>query len=248
MSDLAPYFEDDSQREAYERFCAEQERGLEGFQLDAPALVCRWRMAKKHVPLLNRHIRALLARRVLGKPVSRNLAAWAKQHIEWSLAEGSYPQADGVLMLVIDVNGNAAMSVGDYEALPSTSREALAARAANSRAEAGETGVAPELLCAVAADGAVLMAAGEDEALCGTATLVEQLARTCGHGVRRVSGLAGPSKGGARAGGNAAFFLLSDEHGIVPARENADGADADAAAFVEFLSAGRDKLYGRRLP
>ncbi len=35
---------------------------------------------------------------------------------------------DGVLMLVIDVNGNAAMTVGEYEPLADTSAKALPLR------------------------------------------------------------------------------------------------------------------------
>ena len=256
--ELEAYFDNDDERVAYEAFCAEQERGSDGFTLDAPALVCRWRMANKHVPLLNRHIRALSQRRVNGEPLSHNMLSWAKQHVEWSLAEGSYADRNGVLMLVIDVNGNAAMTVGAYEPLPDVALGALIARAAQARAEAGETGVAPELLCAVTADGRLVLAAAADERACGAATLVEQLAATRGHAVARVL----PASSGmedaeavmadaedqfaafrAAAGPGAAFFLVSDEHGVVPAAGNAADADPDAAAFAEFLAAGYRKLF-----
>ncbi len=58
--------------------------------LDKPALVCRWRMSNKKVPMLNRHIRALSERLVQGEPLTHNMLSWAKQHVEWSLAEGDY--------------------------------------------------------------------------------------------------------------------------------------------------------------
>lgn len=248
-SELSAYFDDDGERRAYEAFLAEQERGGEDFALDAPALVCRWRMRAKHVPLLNRHIRALSQRRVNGEPCSHNMLSWAKQHVEWSLSEGAYAERDGVLMLVIDVNGNAAMTVGAYEPLADTSREALACRAATSRAEESVTGIAPELLGAVAPDGAVLLAAAPDERLCGAATLAEQLATTRGRDVRRALA---PSEGGpardleaflAAAGSGAAVFLVSDEHGVVPAAENDADADPEAASFAAFLSEGVRKLF-----
>lgn len=90
-------------------------------------------MSNKKVPMLNRHIRALSERLVQGEPLTHNMLSWAKQHVEWSLAEGDYTAHDGVLMLVIDVNGNAAMTVGEYEPLADTSAKALRARSAEAR-------------------------------------------------------------------------------------------------------------------
>lgn len=83
--------------------------------------------------MLNRHIRALSERLVQGEPLTHNMLSWAKQHVEWSLAEGDYTARDGVLMLVIDINGNAAMTVGEYEPLTDTSAKALRARSAEVR-------------------------------------------------------------------------------------------------------------------
>lgn len=282
---LEAYFENDDELRAYETFCAEQERAAAGFSLDEPALVCRWRMARKRVPLLNRHIRALAARRVQGAPLTHNMLSWVKQHVEWSLAEGSYAEHDGVLMLVIDVNGNAAMTVGAYEPLPDAASAALLARAEHARAEAGETSVAPELLGAVRA-GRVLLAAEADEPLCAAADLLVQLAQTRGLDVRRVpaaelasavtpgadstavsaacanaasaatapapacqDGSAVPAVGAVAPDADAiaacadtpALFLVSDEHGVVPAT---DGAPAeDDAAALERLAADCAKLF-----
>lgn len=234
-SDLEPYFDDDAERLAYETFCMEQERGDARFTLDAPVLVCRWRMANKHVPMLNRHIRALSQRRVNGEPLTHNMLCWVKQHVEWSLAEGAYTERDGVLMLVIDVNGNAVMTVGPYEPLTETSAVALAARVTKARVEAGETGVAPELLCTATADGRLLIGAAAGEHLCGVATLVEQLASARGHEVARMPDL------DVSAVPDAAFFLVSDEHGVVPASDGA--AASEARATVDFLASGYQKLF-----
>lgn len=124
--DDAELFGNAEDQRAYEDFCANQE-AVEKFTLDKPALICRWRMSNKKVPMLNRHIRALSERLVQGEPLTHNMLSWAKQHVEWSLAEGDYTARDGVLMLVIDINGNAAMTVGEYEPLADTSAKALRA-------------------------------------------------------------------------------------------------------------------------
>ena len=209
--DDAELFGNAEDQRAYEDFCANQE-AVEKFTLDKPALICRWRMSNKKVPMLNRHIRALSERLVQGEPLTHNMLSWAKQHVEWSLAEGDYTAHDGVLMLVIDVNGNAAMTVGEYEPLADTSAKALRARSAEARSEAPA-----------------------DECLCGTATLIEQLAQTKGIPVTRVD-IPAQLKG--------ALFLVSDEHGVVPATE-ADAAEADAAT-VAFFAEGYEKLRARR--
>ena len=206
--DDAELFGNAEDQRAYEDFCANQE-AVEKFTLDKPALICRWRMSNKKVPMLNRHIRALSERLVQGEPLTHNMLSWAKQHVEWSLAEGDYTAHDGVLMLVIDINGNAAMTVGEYEPLADTSAKALRARSAEARSEADETGVAPELLAAVN-NGELAFVAPADECLCGTATLIEQLAQTKGIPVTRVD-IPAQLKG--------ALFLVSDEHGVVPATD-----------------------------
>ena len=221
--DDAELFGNAEDQRAYEDFCANQE-AVEKFTLDKPALVCRWRMS----------IRALSERLVQGEPLTHNMLSWAKQHVEWSLAEGDYTARDGVLMLVIDINGNAAMTVGEYEPLADTSAKALRARSAEARSEADETGVAPELLAAVN-NGELAFVAPADECLCGTATLIEQLAQTKGISVTRVD-IPAQLKG--------ALFLVSDEHGVVPATET-DAAEADAAT-VAFFADGYEKLRARR--
>ena len=226
---LASLFDDAEEQRAYEEFCAQQE-AVERFRLDRPALVCRWRMHDRQVPLLNRHIRALSERIVQGSPLTHNMLSWVKQHVEWSLAEGSYDDPDGVLMLVIDVNGNAAMTVGSYAPLSDVS--ALGERACAARAERAETGVAPEVLCAVEG-GALRVTAAPDEHVCGAMTLVEQLAATCGHAVER---------GADPASLAGALLLVSDEHGVVPAERVLSDASEDAR-IVRALQEGTAKLF-----
>ena len=81
------------------------------FQLGKPELVCRWRLAGARLPLENRHLRALGRRHVNSGEMDKALVAWAKQHIEWTLADGGALHPDGVLMLIVDESGRAAMTV-----------------------------------------------------------------------------------------------------------------------------------------
>lgn len=187
---------------------------MEEFELGTPALVCRWRLSACTLPLENRHLRALGQRRVNGGPISTGLLAWAKQHIEWTLAEGAASDPDGVLMLVVDEGGRAAMTVGPYEQLASLAPADLAARALASSREAASTGVAPESLWA-ARSGGLVWGAGPDELPSGASTLVIDLAATLGIPVVRAPGLAEAVPRGEAAIDEA--FLVSDEHGVVPA-------------------------------
>lgn len=215
-----------------------------GFELGTPALVCRWRLANRTLPLENRHLRALSTRTVGGSVVSTQLVAWAKQHIEWTLADGSAPHPNGVLMLVMDTEGRAAMSVGPYDLLASASAADLAARAVAAAHEARATGVAPETLWAVRA-GALVCGTEPGWRPSGIDSLVADLAKTLGvpvchdpllaasvlDGEKNLDALPTAEKNlDARrdeespAGETCAapalcdeLFLASDEHGIVPA-------------------------------
>lgn len=197
-----------------------------GFELGAPALVCRWRLASRTLPLENRHLRALAARSVNAAPVSTQLVAWAKQHIEWTLADGSAPHPDGVLMLVLDAEGRAAMSVGPYDPLASASAADLAARAVAAAHEARATGVAPETLWAVRA-GTLVCGAAPDRRPSGVDSLVTDLAKTLGLPVSCDPSLAAGVLDGEKTRGEKGaryapdaydeVFLASDEHGVVPA-------------------------------
>lgn len=204
---------------------------IKDFELGEPALVCRWRIAGGRLPLENRHLRALGARTVVGRPVSTQLLSWAKQHIEWTLTDGSAANPDGVLMLLMDAEGRAAMSVGPYEPLADTSVAALAGRASSSALERAETGVAPETLWAVH-DGALVWGAADDDCAHGAASLVLDLASTLGIEVARDAALLDAAVSGDLPG---QVFLCSDEHGVVPAAGASD-------ATVQRLVAGYQKL------
>ncbi|WP_228478340.1 hypothetical protein [Thermophilibacter immobilis] len=210
---------------------------VEGFTLGRPALVCRWRLAHHLLPLENRHLRALAQRRVNGVPVSTQLVAWAKQHIEWTLGDGSGEHPDGVLMLVVDERGQAAMSVGPYEPLETISVSELASRVRLAAREARSTGVSPETLWLVR-EGQLVWGIEPSERPSGAATLVSDLARAEGLVVTRRAGLAH-----ALLQGNVAYdeaFLVSDEHGVVGA-DDAQGPCAQhfARDYEKLLSTTR---------
>lgn len=189
---------------------------MTGFELGNPALVCRWRLANRRLPIENRHLRALLGRTVNGARVTTELAAWAKQHIEWNLEQGAVRYPDGVLMLIVDTEGRAAMTVGPYEELADTTLEALARRAVSAQAEAAETGVAPETLWLARGD-ELCWDPGEDHTASGAASLVSQLAQTLGLDVTRYDDLAHDVLADMVTFDEA--FLVSDEFGVVPASD-----------------------------
>lgn len=208
------------------------------FKLGTPALVCRWRLAHGKLPLENRHLRALSQRVVNGAHVSAQLIAWAKQHIEWTLADGSFTCPNGVLMLVVDDQGQAAMSVGPYAELGEKTVAALAARAKQAAGEGLETGVAPELLAAVRGN-TVVIGAAKGAKVCGAATLMLDLARAFGFEGDRdeslVEGLLADDVDASSAPAFDEVFLISDEHGFVAATDC-------AGPVAERLRAGYDKL------
>lgn len=197
-----------------------------GFSLGKPALVCRWRIANRALPLANRHLRALVARTVNDRPVPRELASWAKQHVEGTLAAGSAEHPDGVLMLVVDEEGKAAMTVGPYEPLPRHDLGTLVTRARAAAVEGEETGVPPEVLWLLR-DGGLTALIGLDQVLPGSSTLVRDLAGTLGMPVSRDASLLGA---GAEALAGREAMLVSDEHGVVVA---GDAPSADLVRFVD---------------
>lgn len=201
------------------------------FSLGTPAIVCRWRLQECKLPLENRHLRALSNRKVAGKNVSPQLIAWAKQHVEWTLTSGAADNPDGVLMLVIDTEGHAAMTVGPYEPLAATSAADLAARAATAASERATLGIAPETLWAV--DGNTLTCgAFEGEKPSGIVSLLVDLARAKGLKVVFDPDLA--------PAGHAEVFLASDEHGVVSATDAAGPVSQELQAdYMKLLSSMR---------
>ena len=210
---------------------------MDDFTLGRPALVCRWRLANRTLPLENRHLRALGQRLVDGHTLSPQLVSWAKQHIEWTLADGAAEHPDGVLMLIVDHEGRAAMTVGPYEALRSTGVASLAQRAQMSSREADKTWVSPESLWLVRGEQLVWgMAPGEKPS--GAGSLMSDLAKTIGIPVERRQGLAARVLREEESFDEA--FLVSDEHGIVCA-SNASGPRSErfAAGYAKLLEKAR---------
>lgn len=208
----------------------------EDFSLGEPALVCRWRLAGRHVPMLNRHMRALSQRHLQDGSISANMLSWVKQHIEWALAEDTTAVADGVLMLVIDEAGQAVMSTGAYVPLADATADVLMVRAANARVEADRTGIAPEVLCSMA-NGVLTVGISSEANPCAAVSLAEQLAQTRGVRVERDPALSYRVVGGLDAG---AVALLSDEHGAVASIDRV-GTAADEE-LIAFLVSAFDKL------
>ncbi len=211
---------------------------VEDFELGEPVLVCRWRIAGGRLPLENRHLRAFSRRTVAGRGVTTQLLSWAKQHIEWTLADGSADCPDGVLMIAMDEQGRAAMSVGPYAELPARDVAALAARAEESRREAAEAGVAPETFWTVRGGGLVC-AAADDAVASGAASLVADLAKTLGIEVSHEAALLDEALTGTAL---EQAFLCSDEHGIVVASDaEGDVAQRFADAYAKLLASERAK-------
>ncbi|MDO4806396.1 MAG: hypothetical protein Q4A07_04030 [Coriobacteriales bacterium] len=205
---------------------------MEKFSLGQPVVVCRWRLAHKGLPLENRHLRALATRVINNVPVSAGLVAWAKQHIEWTLAEGSYEHPDGVLMLVIDQEGKAAMTVGEYRALTHTAANDLLRRAKSSYGEACSTRVSPEDLWEVRGN-TLVWGTSPEFGPCGASSLVADLARTLGIPVLHDEGLLARAE--ARGFVDDEVFLVSDEHGVVPASDRLGPRAAKFAASYNRL-------------
>lgn len=208
---------------------------MEGFELGEPVLVCRWRLSNRKLPLENRHMRALVARTANGDQIPVELMAWAKQHIEWTLEQGAADNPNGTLMLIVDDQGRAAMTVGPYVPLEDVTLSGLVRRADRAQAEAAKTGVAPETLWTVM-DNELVWDPGEERSPSGSASLVLHLAQTLGIDVRTWQGLSDAVT--TRAVDIDEAFLVSDEHGIVPA------SDADGP-YGRRLALGYQRLLAR---
>lgn len=204
----------------------EELEAAQKFELDNPELICRWRLAGGVLPLDNRHLRALSKRLVAQKEVSPHLIAWAKQHIEGTLKEGSQECPDGVLMILLESNGQAAMTVGPYQPLKECSVLSLAGRARISQREEQQTRCAPEVLW-LAKDGKLIAGISEESVRSGVTSLVLDLSQTLHKPVEFNSEIIAQV-----FDGTAKFdevFLTSDEHGIVCA------SDAKGKVGEQFL-------------
>lgn len=214
-----------------------QDLSMGDFRLGKPALVCRWRLASRKLPMESRHMRALAGRIVNGKRIDQALVIWARQHIESTLYSGAVAYPDGVLMLIIDTDGQAAMTVGPFEPLRETSLLRLAERSQQAHKEAEVTGVAPETMWVVRGDTLVW----DDEpttVTSGSASLIEGLARTLGLTVRREANLCDAILGGVHDFDEA--FLVSDEYGVVPAKDF-------SGAMAQRFAGGYERLLSKVL-
>lgn len=211
----------------------------QSFSLGTPAIVCRWRLSNAALPLENRHLRALSRRYIDSTHVSQQLVAWAKQHIEWTLADGAHAHPSGVLMLVIDRAGHAAMTAGDYTPLSNTRTSALCARAFLAEKEAQETGVAPEALWAVVHD-KLMWCEREDRSISGANSLIFDLAKTLGIIPTKREDLISVIRNEEETFDE--VFLVSDEHGVVCA----DGyTPAFAKRFAHYYHTLLEKTASR---
>lgn len=180
-----------------------------------PVFTMRWRLHNRALPLKNRHLRAFTQ-----AGVSNGLASWARQHIEWTLAEGAGEHPDGVLSLAVDDQGRAVMAIEAYEPLPELSVRELCERA---RA-VGDSPVEGEVVW-IAHEGGFDALTDEGKPLSGANSLVADLARTLGKTVsfdpERLAGDLVLADGDE-------VLLVSDEHGVVGA------SDASGALAVQF--------------
>lgn len=179
-------------------------------ELGKPVLICRWRLAGGALPMENRHLRALRDREISGLPVPAPLVAWAKEHIDWTLEAGSKDYPDGVLMLMVDENFKAVMTVGPYQPLTSPTLQELVLRSQDARRESLSTRVAPETMWLIR-NGQLEWLDERSNIAAGAASFVADLARTLGINVIRSATQAPYEKNDSYEG----VFLVSDEHGVV---------------------------------
>lgn len=192
-----------------------------------PVISVRWRLHKCALPLKNRHLHAFESR-----GLSAGLKSWARQHLEWTLAEGALQQPNGVMTLVVDEQGRALMGVEAYEPLAARTAAQLVERADTYAddvvpgevawiARAGEAGTA--LIARV--DGA--------KQLSGANSLVADLAKTL-----KMEVAFDPA---AQPQPDDQVMLVSDEHGVV-------GASDTDGACAERFGAYYNKLVGITKP
>lgn len=192
-----------------------------------PVLEARWRLQNGALPLKNRHLRAL---RACG--VSKGLDSWARQHIEWTLAEGSLAEPDGVLVIDVDGQGRAVMAVEPYEGLPSLSAALLLDRVSGQ----SDRDVEAEVLW-VAHVGGLMALTDSDKQASGANSLVMDLAATTHLEVRNAAA-GGVAEAVGMLGAGDECFLVSDEHGVVASSDFAGPLARRFAAYYAKLLAG----------
>lgn len=192
-----------------------------------PVLTVRWRLQNNALPLKNRHLRAFGKR-----GVTIALQSWARQHLEWTLAEGSLGNADGVLTLAVDDQGRAVMGIEPYEPLEQTALADLLDRVRN---KAGDT-VEDEVVW-VCREGALHALTDGSKPLSGANSLVADLAGTLG----TPSVFDQAMRDGLLAGTfpldpDDEAFLVSDEYGVVAASDHDGPTCHRYAVYYERLA------------
>ncbi len=192
-----------------------------------PVLTMRWRLHNRALPLKNRHLRAFAQ-----AGVSNGLASWARQHIEWTLAEGAGEFPNGVLALAVDDRGRALMGIEEYVPLPALTVYELLERAHSAAGRPVEGEVAW-----VVRDGGFTALTDASKPLSGANSLVADLAKTLGRQV------AFDPQGSADGD---EVLLVSDEHGVVGASD-ASGAVAEQfkAYYLRLASLARPDAFDR---
>lgn len=193
-----------------------------------PVIEARWRLQHHALPLKNRHLRAFEQR-----GITPGLASWARQHIEWTLAEGSMCNPNGVLVTKVDDQGRAAMEPVPFEPLPPMTFAQLLARVARKADDAVEDEV-----IWLDEGGSLVALTDGGKPLSGVNSLVADLVKTLGKPAtfdmpRKTSLLADPVlPQGVQA------FLASDEYGVV-------GASDAGGQTVERFAAYYARLVGQ---
>lgn len=195
--------------------------------VDDPVFSVRWRLQNRALPLKNRHLRAFSE-----SGVSRALASWARQHIEWTLAEGTAQAPNGVLILAVDDQGRAVMAAEPYEPFAPLTATGLAERTSAQRDQPMEG----EVIWIARAEGSELVAlTSEDKPLSGTNSLVVDLAKTLGTPVRFVSRDVGGNELIGEIDPSDEVFLVSDEHGVQASSDHAGPISERFAAYYARL-------------
>jgi len=203
--------------------------------VDEPIFTVRWRLHCRALPLKNRHLRAFEQRNV-----GNGLASWARQHIEWTLAEGTAQHPNGVLALAVDEQGRAVMSAEAYEPLAQMSANELFERTS---AQADQP-VEGEVLW-VFRNGAFTVLGDAAKPLSGVNSLVADLAKTLGKPVGYAPRDEAPALLAALGEGDE-VLLVSDEHGVVGACDASGPVAAQFAAYYDrIVGITRPDVYDR---
>lgn len=203
-----------------------------------PVIEVRWRLQNGALPLKNRHLRAFRQR-----GVSNGLDSWARQHIEWTLGDGSFQQPDGVLVIDVDDHGRAVMSIEPYEPLPMLPASMLLDRTSDQADK-----VVEDEVVWIAERGGLHALTDDGKPLSGVNSLVFDLAKTL-HTEIELAGHASADDLVSEMAPGDECFLASDEHGIVPAKDHAGPVCRQFADYyAKLIAAAKPDRMDTALP